>query len=547
MKLPWLLLVVGLALASAATAQETLTVESLPCSLAGEWLFRTGHDPAWASPFRDRRYWQRIQVPGPWERQGFASYNGHAWYRLTFFLPSRFAGEALGLDLGTIADADEVFLNGRPVGSTGALPPNFDKATLARRFYLIPKDAARYGEYNELAIHVYNKARFGGLLGPPPRLDRFEGVLRTEVLRDLGAWVLATVLCTLAAVQLALFFTQRESPAHLAFAAFLASFAIYILTYATWGPARLASHNASFRLNVMTLLASVALFPPPLHALARRTLPVAMVAAQCLLALGMAFAVVWRDEGDLYFWVYLAESLAVVFAVATLRLVVVHLRTTLWGRALVVSAGAFAALVTADILVDVGALPRSGVLFGELYSPLGIVPFAAVLSFALVSRWAERRWGEVTDLATGLLPYDRFTVALGREMDRSRRSSAPLTVALLRIDGGDTVPASEQAMSLAARVLRRSLRQVDLLARRADGTFAVLLADTEERAAMSTLDRLRRAIADGAAGSRRPVTSAGVAQYRPGRHSGPAELLAEAEGALYAALSEGGDATATAP
>lgn len=534
-------------LAVPVTAQDIVTVESLPCSLAGEWLFRTGHDPAWASPFRERRYWQRIQVPGAWERQGFPSYNGHAWYRLTFFLPSRFAGETLGLDLGTIGDVDEVFLNGRPVGTTGSPPPSFEKATLARRFYLIPKEAARYGEYNELAVHVFNKSRFGGFLGPAPRLDRWEAVLRSEVLRDIVAWVIASFLLTLAFIQMALFVTQREAHEHLTFAAFLLAIGVYLVTYATWGPVRLVDHNVNFRINVASLLAAVALFPAPLHALARRKLPVAVVAAQCLLGLGAAFAVVWRDESDLYFWVHLAELIAVAVAVETLRIALAHLWGAFWGRTLVTLVGLFAAMVTVDILVDLGVLPRLTVGVGELYFPIGLVPFSAVLSFALVSRWAERRWGEPMDLATGLLTYDRFTAALGREMDRSRRSTTPLTVALLRVDGADPLPARDQGGSPAAKVLRRSLRQVDLLARRSDGTFALLLADTEERAAMITLDRLRRAIVESAAGSRRPVTTAGVAQYRPSRHSGPAELLAEAEGALYAAMSEGGDATATAP
>mgnify|MGYP000094316437 CR=1 FL=1 len=534
-------------LAGLAAAQDTLTVENLPCSLAGEWLFRTGHDPAWASPFRERRYWQRIEVPGAWERQGYPSYNGHAWYRLAFFLPSRFAGETLGLDLGTIGDVDEVFLNGRPVGSTGSPPPNFEKATLVRRFYLIPKEAARYGEYNELAVHVFNKSRFGGFLGPPPRLDRWEAVLRAEVLRDIALWVMASFLLTLVFIQVALFITQREAHEHLTFAAFLLAIGVYLVTYATWGPARLFGQNVNFRINVAALLAAVAVFPAPLHALARRRLPVAVVAVQCLLGLGAAFAVVWRDESDLYFWVHVAELVAVAVAVETLRVALRHLWGAFWGRTLVTLAGLFAAMVTVDILVDVGVVPRRGVAYGELHFPIGLIPFSAVLSFALVSRWAERRWGEPMDLATGLLTYDRFIAALGREMDRSRRSTTPLTVALLRVEGAEPAPAGDYGASPAARVLRRSLRQVDLLARRGDGTFALLLADTEERAAMTTLDRLRRAIVESAAGSRRPATSAGVAQYRPTRHSSPAELLAEAEGALYAAMSEGGNATATAP
>lgn len=537
-------------LGAATAAQEpaTITVESLPCSLAGEWLFRTGHDPAWASPFRERRYWQKINVPGSWEAQGFASYNGHAWYRVTFFLPSRFAGERLGLDLGTIGDADEVFLNGRAVGGMGSAPPSFQKATLLRRFYLIPRDATRFGEYNELAIHVYNDTRFGGMLGPAPRLDIWNRVMFAQVGRDIAAWVITAFLGTLALLQLVLFATQRESHEHLAFASFLLAIAVYVITYTSWGPAAAFGQNINFRVNVACLLAAVALFPPALFTLARRKLPVPVLAAQSLLALGAAFTVVWREVSDLYFWVYLAEIAAAVFAVITLRIIAVSLWQAAWGRALFFAAVGFLLPVGVDVLVDIGFVPRMRVGFGELYSPIGLVPFSLVLSFALVARWAERRWGEPLDLATGLLPMDRFKATMDREMDRSRRSSTPLTVALLRVNGSDTLGAADVSGSQAARVLRRSLRQVDLLARHPNGTFAILLADTEERAAMATLERLRRAIADTAAPGRpRPSTAAGLAQYRPARHSVASELLAEAEGALYAALNEGGDCTATAP
>jgi len=534
---------------SQVVAQEpaTIVVEDLPCSLAGTWLFRTGHDPAWASPFRERRYWQSIEVPGPWERQGFASYNGHAWYRLSFFLPSRFAGETLGLDLGTVGDIDEVFLNGRPVGATGSPPPEFEKATLARRFYLIPKDAPRFGEHNELSVHVYNKTRFGGFLGPAPRLDRWDHVLLTQVLRDIATWVLAAVLGTLALLQLIVFSSQRHDLEHLTFALFLLAIALYYLTYATWGPVRLVGHSTNFRLNVACLLAAVALFLPPIYALARQGLPIAVMGSQSLLALGVAFTVVWRDESDLYFWVYVAELVAVLFAVVALRAIALHLWSGAWGRALFGTSLAFLLLVTLDILVHSGLVPRIAVFFGEMYSPLAIIPLAAVLSVALVSRWAEHRWGEPTDLATGLSTFERFTATLGREMDRSRRSFAPLTVALLRITGDAPITTGDTIGSLAAKVLRRSLRQVDLVARRGDDTFAILLADTDERAAMATLDRLRRAIAETLGASHHPTTVAGVAQYRPSRHTAPAELLAEAEGALYAAMNEGGNATATAP
>ncbi|MGE5236587.1 MAG: diguanylate cyclase domain-containing protein [Acidobacteriota bacterium] len=537
------------ALAAAADQPPPVVVDQLPTSLAGEWLFRLGNDPAWASPFRERRDWQTIQVPGAWERHGYPGYNGHAWYRQTIFIPSQMAGEDLGLDLGMVGDVDEVFLNGRRVGGTGSFPPTFDKATLAHRFYQLPRDAIRYGEYNELAIHVYNDSRFGGLLGPAPRLDSFSSILRRQFLRDLLAYCLATLLATLAALHIVLLLVQRDAREHLYFAGFLLAVAMYFLTYTYWGPPLLIGHGGTFRLNVVALLAAVALFPPAFYRIARKPLPLLIVAIQTLFVLGAAFALVWREEGDLYLWVHLAEAGAMVIGAIVIRTLAHQVRRRRpWALALLVTSAIFIAAVALDILVDIGVLRRFAVGVGDLFAPLGLVPFAVVCSLTLAYGWVERRWGEPLDLATGLIPRDRFVDRLSLELERSRRARAPVSVALLRLGARAEDTAVDQLASRAVPLMRRGLRQIDLLARYDRETFALLLADTEERGAMAILERLRRSVADGNPGGHAHVpTTAGVAQFRPNRHVATEELLEEAEAALYAALSEGGDCTATAP
>jgi GGDEF domain-containing protein len=539
------------ALAAPAAAQELppVEVDTLPTGLEGSWLFRTGHDPAWASPFRERRNWYPIQVPGAWERHGYPGYNGHAWYRLPLRVSSQLAGRDLGIDLGMIGDSDEVFLNGRRVGATGSPPPRLDRAPLARRIYPLPREAVRFGEYNELAIHVYNEVRFGGMLGPAPRVDQWERLLRFQVLRDLLAFSLATLLCTLALFHLALFLAQRDAFEHLTFSAFLVAAALYFLTFTTWGPSHLIGHSATFRLNVVSLLAAVGLFPPALYRIAHRQIPLPVFGVQTLLGLGAAFAIVWRNEGDLYFWIYVAEAAMVAVAAVVLGVLAALVRQRHpWGRSLLVVTIALLALTAADILVDAGVLPRSGVTFGELFTPLALAPFSLLFSLALAYAWVERRWGEPLDFQTGLISHDRFVTRVREELLRSRRNGSPATVALLRIEIPEQAPRRDDLRIAAVDALRRALRQIDLLARYDRDTMVLLLSDTEERGAIATLERLRHAVAEALQASAvRPRTTAGVVQYRPGRHPGAGEVIAEAEAALYAALSEGGDCTTTAP
>ncbi|MFI5167739.1 MAG: diguanylate cyclase domain-containing protein [Thermoanaerobaculales bacterium] len=541
---------VTLMLASAARAQvpPPIIVNRLPASLAGEWLFRVGHDPAFASPFREVRNWQRIHVPGSWEKQGWPGYDGHAWYRESLFISSELEGADFGLDLGRIGDVDEVFLNGRKVGATGSFPPQYDKATLARRFYLVPRETLRFGQYNELAIHVYNDSRFGGLLGPSPQIDAYQAILGREVLRDVGAYCLATLLLTLATFQLVLFFAQRDALEHLGFAGFLAAVALMFLTFTHWGPSMLLGHSATFRINVTSLLLAVALFPAVPFRLARRRQPVALFGAETLLALGAVFALVWRDEADLYLWIFAAEATILLAIAMTLRLGLTVLRRRRpWGTALLVSSSVLSLLAFVDILCDLGLLPRFRFLVGEMLTPIGLVPFALSFSNALAFSWVERRWGEPLDPATGLMSRDRFVDRLNSEMQRWRGGAPSVAVALLRIGVSEAEGDRERPAASAVMHMRKALRQIDLLARYDPDTFILLLADTEERAAMSILERLRRSVAEHVGGVSHVRTTAGVAQYRPGRHLAAEELLQEAEAALYAALSEGGDCTATAP
>jgi len=99
------------AAACAKNADASLAVRPL----SGHWAFHPGDDPAWAAPAFDDRAWTRLHVPGSWKRQGFPELTGMAWYRLR--VPSPWpADEALGVTLGKIDSAYELYAGGRRVG-----------------------------------------------------------------------------------------------------------------------------------------------------------------------------------------------------------------------------------------------------------------------------------------------------------------------------------------------------------------------------------------------------------------------------------------------
>lgn len=537
-------------LASGASASEppTFRIDALPTTLAGQWLFRTGHDPAWSSPFRERHAWQPIQVPGCWQK-GAPGSKGHAWYVVRLFVPSSLADTELGLDLGVVADAYEVFLNGRLIGSRGSFPPRPARSVPSPRFYRLPRISLRYGELNELAVHAYSTAGCGGLLGPPPRVATYRHLLQAHVQREVLLTSMAAMLLTLAVLHLALFAAQREDTSNLLLAAFLVLAAIFYLSQTQWGPAQLLGESGAYRVHIAALLGGVAALIGLIYRHVQLPIPVPLVSVQAALVLGIGFSAAWRSAADLAVLVYLA--------LGTLVILGPYLVFKVWEQArrrrpLARLVLAVTVLLTATVAVDVATqinlLARRQGLISDNLSALGVIPFALVFTLVFFQRWSHRRWGESLDGGGGLLTPEKFLRRLEVEMERARRNGGTFSIALLRLSALGELARVEALFEAAGIALRRTLRQIDALAVLRPDTFAVLLADADERAAVFTVERLRMA----ALGSfpetvPRAGIAAGVAQFRPGRYHLAREFLAEAEAALYAATVEGHNATATTP
>jgi alpha-galactosidase len=89
-------------------------------SLEKGWKFRQGDSLAWMAPALDETGWRDIGIDHPWEKQGYANYDGFGWYRLHVTVPSSLKNtswfkDSIRIDLGTIDDGGEVYLNGKMV------------------------------------------------------------------------------------------------------------------------------------------------------------------------------------------------------------------------------------------------------------------------------------------------------------------------------------------------------------------------------------------------------------------------------------------------
>ena len=138
-----------------------LTITRADVPLDGNWLFNIGNDSSWAKIDLNDSSWYSITVPGSWESQGFANYDGLAWYRITFHLDSNYlTTDMLYLHLGRVGGAAQPFINGNVLAATTNF---FDSSETA--YYAIP--AALVHSENLLAIQIDNKSGNGGIIGGP--------------------------------------------------------------------------------------------------------------------------------------------------------------------------------------------------------------------------------------------------------------------------------------------------------------------------------------------------------------------------------------------
>lgn len=138
--------------------------------------------------------WQTIQVPGAWEEAGppaARQHDGFAWYRCwlkphdSFFTKHErdLFAESVTLGIRDLADAHEVFVNGVKIGGGGLLPPNFTSGRAGNHRHKVPPGTLHKGEWNLIAVRVFNPSGPGGFLTEAPFIMNYFNECRFE-----GQW-----------------------------------------------------------------------------------------------------------------------------------------------------------------------------------------------------------------------------------------------------------------------------------------------------------------------------------------------------------------------
>jgi len=119
--------------------------------------------------------WRRIAVPGYWEDQGVKDLNGSVWYRREIDVPASITNISAKVFLGRIVDADELYINGEKIGSTGYLYP--------QRRYTIPDGILIAGK-NLFVVHVTNNFGKGGFVPDKP----YQLIASNDTIDLTGYW-----------------------------------------------------------------------------------------------------------------------------------------------------------------------------------------------------------------------------------------------------------------------------------------------------------------------------------------------------------------------
>ena len=101
--------------------------------------------------------WKSVAL-GAWNKQGFPSYRGVAWYKIRFPMIALLPHESVELFFREVRSSAWVWLNGKYIGQ--------DFSGSGSGFYLDVTDAIKWGQENVLTVRVESNTPAGGILRP---------------------------------------------------------------------------------------------------------------------------------------------------------------------------------------------------------------------------------------------------------------------------------------------------------------------------------------------------------------------------------------------
>lgn len=139
--------------------------QSIP--LPKDVKFKMGDDMAWANQSFNDNDWGSKQLGTSWAANEIKD-NVYSWYRIKIIIPSSMKslaekGKGLKLSLGKIDDVDQTFFNGKLIGQTGAMPPQFIPKWETDRVYTVSVNDILWDKENVIAVRIFSNIGGAGM------------------------------------------------------------------------------------------------------------------------------------------------------------------------------------------------------------------------------------------------------------------------------------------------------------------------------------------------------------------------------------------------
>ncbi len=498
-----------------------------PISLYKTWKFQPGDDPGWAAPAADDRAWTDLQVPRSWGRQGFADVFGMAWYRTRVHLPWG-PDQPIGLALGKIDSAYEVYVGGQKLGGVGRLPPDPAMEYDRHRIYIVPAALREPDGTIVIALRIWRAAgKSQGAAGPvegPFEVGPIGRILEHDKLAESAQLALVLLFVAAAVFHLGLRLLRPEAAAYGWFGLLALESALYAFLRTQWKyivfddfvMLKKVEHLMIY-LVPATFLQFLWVFfsrpvPPLIRALqallvaagglmmavphldfALALLPAVNVAAFAAAGAGTVFVMPFIRAGDPEARLLGLGAVCVVFTIGSDFLIernfFVAPRTVVYGFAVLVS-GMSLALANRfhRVLADADHLRRD------------LEQRVDSRTKELSDAYSQMEQLALRDGLTGLLNRRALQDRARADLAKARRRRSPFALAMIDVDHfkaiNDTYghALGDQVLRHVAQVLTAAVRASDDVGRWGGEEFLVLLAEADAREAVAAADRLREQV-----------------------------------------------------
>jgi len=546
--------------------------------LAGSWAFHPGDERNWAGPDFDDSSWVHLQVPLSWGVQGYQDVSGIAWYRIRINRTWQ-SDQPLGVTIGKIDAAYELYADGVKVGGAGEMPPTPREEYDRHGTYILPPSTGRPDI--TLALRIWRPAgRHPGEAGPtggPFEIGPLPALIDRIHLSEIDRLVLSCLFLVAALYLLGLWLLRRKSTEYGWFAAVATTSGVYSFLLTQWKYTFFADFMTMKKTEHLMLYVTPIFIFEFVWAYLGRPKPLWLRILQVMFAIGGLVVTLSPGLG-------MALALLPVLEIFSLGTAVVCLGLLgYWSyrgdrNAMAVGVGilALSLAMTRDALIDQGAI------VGPTYATYGFSVMVVGLALSLAIRFhhavegldtlsrelegrVQMRTAELAEACRrmqDLALRDPLTNLLNRRSVNERASAGlalahrrgvPYGLALIDVDRFKSIndthghAAGDKVLVAIAEALASTARVSDDVARWGGEEFLVLLPDSDGPASWLACERLRAAIEaivvfpDDQSAPIRVTVSVGVASAEPW-DGGPAlfeDLVRRADHALYKAKDDG--------